>query len=139
MATGAFLAQGATITIDGSAIAEVKEFGGPSISRPKVDVTHLGSTAKEYIGGLKDTGSFTFTVNYRPDDAGQLALRAGLSATTLSTFVVTLPDDPETSNPRETWTFLGSVEGFEFAASAGEAMTVDVSISVSGDVTYAVP
>ena len=101
--SGAFSAQGSILKINGTEIAEVSEFGGPSISRPKVDVTHLRSTAREYIAGLQDTGSFTFTMNYIPTDPGQLALRQSLGVEQVQQFDVLLPNDPISGTPRQTW------------------------------------
>ena len=134
--SGAFSAQGSILKINGTEIAEVSEFGGPSISRPKVDVTHLRSTAREYIAGLQDTGSFTFTMNYIPTDPGQLALRQSLGVEQVQQFDVLLPNDPISGTPRQTWSFQATVESYEFSASVDEAIKVNVSLSVSGDVTY---
>jgi len=137
MASGAFTAQGSIVTISGTEIKEVVEFGGPETDRPQVDVTHLRSTSREYIGGLKDNGSFTLTVNYLPTDPGQLLLRAAQSLEAPQDFVITLPNDPSSGNPRETWSFAATVNGSAPSASVDEVLRTEWTMSVSGDITYA--
>lgn len=136
MATLAFSAQGAIVTINGIEIGEVTEFTGPSSERPTIDATHLRSTRREYIGGLADSGEFGLTVHYLPTDPGQLELRrsAGLEAS--QAIVVTLPPDPQTSTPRETWTFQAVVLGNETGGSTDEIMMREWTLQVTGDVTY---
>src|SRR5688500_880236 len=137
MATGAFTASGSVITINGIEIMEVVEFTGPEGDKPTVDVTHLRSTAREYIGGLPDNGEFGLTVHYLPLDPGQLELRRTQKLETSQTFVVTLPPDPASGNPREVWTFAGTVNGTAPGGSTGEVMRREWTITVSGDIAYA--
>ena len=137
MPTGAFSAQGSIITVNGIEIGEVVEFGGPETERPQVDATHLRSTSREYIGGLKDNGEFTLTVNYLPLDPGQLELRRCQSLEGTQTFVVTLPNDPNTSAARETWTFQATVNGSSPSGSVDEVLRREWTMAVSGDIAYA--
>ena len=137
MPTGAFSAQGSVITINGIEIGEVVEFGGPETERPQVDATHLRSTSREYIGGLKDNGEFTLTVNYLPADPGQLELRRCQSLEGTQTFVVTLPNDAN-GTPRETWTFQATVNGSSPSGSVDEVLRREWTMAVSGDIAYAV-
>lgn len=137
MATAAFNAQGTIVTLNGTEIAEVTEFGGPGIEKPRTQATHLRSTAHEYISGIQDNGEFTLTVNYLPGDPGQLLLRSLMASGATGTIVVSLPDDPATSNPRETWTFDVVVTGVE--PDPGEVFRNEWTMAVSGSIAYAVP
>ncbi len=136
MPSGAFTASGAFATINGIEVGELVEFGGPDTDRPQVDVTHLRSTAREYIGGLPDSGEFTMTVNYLPTDPGQLELRRCQAVEGAQAFVVTLPPDPATGAARETWTFAGTVNGSSPAGSTGEVMRREWTVTVSGAIAY---
>lgn len=136
MATGAFTASGSIITVNGIEIGEVMEFGGPSGDKPTVDVTHLRSTSREYIGGLPDNGEFTLTCNYLPTDPGQLELRRTQRLEGAQTFVITLPPDPTSGNTRETWTFQATVNGSDPSGSTGEVMQREWTMNVSGDILY---
>lgn len=70
MATSAMLGAGSSIEVnDGAgatyvAFAEVISLSSPSTELPEVDVTHLASTAHEYIPGLRDNSEFDFQQNY---------------------------------------------------------------------------
>jgi hypothetical protein len=57
-----------------TAIGEVVSFDGPGGSASVIDVSHLGSTAREKRKGLKDSGQFSITVNRIFSDVGQTAL-----------------------------------------------------------------
>jgi hypothetical protein len=139
MPTGSFTAQGSIVNINGTEIKEVTEFTLPSISRPEVDATHLRSTSREYLAGLRDNTEFSFTVNYLPGDPGQRLLRASAASPSTQTMQVVLPDDPDTSDPYETWEFQALITGFEPTGSVDEVMRAEATMRVSGDVTHAPP
>jgi predicted secreted protein len=60
-------------------IKELKSFKPSGASAPKIDVTDLDSTSKEYLTGMGDNGTFTCDMHYKPTDAGQIALRAAFA------------------------------------------------------------
>lgn len=86
---------GGTFTV----VGEVQSFDGPTSNKPEIEITHFGSTAKEYIPGLPDYGTITLAMNFTdPEDAGQAILRANFEAAssdailfqaTLGTIVIT--------------------------------------------------
>ena len=51
-------------------------FNGPSGSAAVIDITTLGSTAKEKLMGLPDEGQLSGDLLYLSTDAGQIALIA---------------------------------------------------------------
>jgi hypothetical protein len=61
-------------------VGEITDFNGPSGGAAVIDVTHLESTAVQKLIGLPDEGQFTFSVNFNPTDAGQVALRTDRAA-----------------------------------------------------------
>jgi len=56
-------------------IGEVTDFTGPGGAAAVIDITHLQSTAKEKLMGLRDEGQVTLNVSFNATDAGQVALR----------------------------------------------------------------
>lgn len=76
----------ASTTVYGSAtfasLGEVSSIGEPSGEAADIDVTHLLSTAKEYIIGLPDNGNMQVGGNYVPTDTGQLVAIAALDSQT---------------------------------------------------------
>lgn len=76
-------------------VKEIKNFSGFDGQASVIDVTHLGSTAKEKLKGLLDNGAFSIDVNHLPSDAGQKLMRvarADSGTTALKTFKMTLSD-----------------------------------------------
>lgn len=55
-------------------VAEVVSIGPLAQRKDLVEVTHLESTAKEFIGGLSDGQEIEIVCNYRPANAQQNAL-----------------------------------------------------------------
>lgn len=129
---------GKTITFTGKAtpknwtdIGEVVDMDRAAGSRSEIDTTHLTSTSKEVLLGLRDSGTYTFSINWVFDDAGQLALLAAEGSDTVSSFKVTYPSG-------NTLTFDGFVQSV-----SGPSLAVDdklsgtVTIRISGDVVFA--
>src|SRR5262249_26089591 len=67
-------------------VKEVNDVTPPSPSRNTIDVSHLKSTIKEFIGGLIDGGTGSLTCNNIFDDAGQIACRTALTSGQLRNF-----------------------------------------------------
>lgn len=57
-------------------VGEVSNIGEPSGEAADIDVTHLESSAKEYLIGLPDEGNIQIQGNFDPDDTGQAELKA---------------------------------------------------------------
>lgn len=117
---------------DGSAfevIAEVFNISGPSMNRETIEVTTYDSVAgyREKIGGLRDAGQLTFTLNFRRDT--YLLFKEDFESDTPRQYKVTLPDTQETS-----LTMLGLVTDLPLTIPEGDRITVDVTIEISGTV-----
>lgn len=111
-------------------IAEVKSFSGLDGAASEIDVTHLGSTAKEYRLGLVDEGGFTFEMSRVEGDTGQAALLASRNAGTLKTYVLTLPNG-------ETATFEAFAKTFPVAGGVDGVVSHSIGLRISGAVVWA--
>lgn len=111
-------------------IGEITSFNGFDGQAAEIDVTHLGSTAKEFLMGLQDFGTFNLEVNYLPADTGQAALRAAKASREIQSFRATFSDD-------STATFQGFVLSAPASGSVDSKVDGSFAIRISGDVTFA--
>lgn len=102
-------------------------FDGQSAS---IEKTNLQSTAKEYIMGLEDAGSFNIDISYTATDPGQSEARTARAARTLKTFLVTFSDT--TTAAFDAYVLSNPITG-------GVDAKVDSSFSmlISGSYTFA--
>jgi predicted secreted protein len=126
--------QGTSFTIGsgpGTVVGDVVSWAGPRFARGEINVTHLQSTAMEYLAGLKDAGEFTMNVNFNLGDAGQQAIWTALNSNTPAPVKVEFPD------PGGSFTFNAIVKGFESAGNADDKITGAITLRITGDVTWA--
>lgn len=129
---------GKTITFTGTAtpkdwtaIGEVVDMDRAAGSRTEINTTHLTSTSQEFLLGLRDSGTYTFSINWVFDDAGQLALLAAEGSDIASSFKVTYPSG-------DTLTFDGFVQSVSGPSlGVDDKLSGSVTIRISGDVTFA--
>ncbi len=99
MTTSAFLGSQTLLKLgDGASpevfttIGEVVSIGPLAQKKDLVEVTHLLSTAKEFIGGLSDGQEISVVCNFLPTNTQQLALiAAAASVTAAKNFKYVLP------------------------------------------------
>ena len=121
----------ATMTpVTWSEIGEVTDFSGPDGSASEIDMTHLTSTAKEFIMGLPDEGSLSMSVNWDTSDAGQAAARAARVARTEQDFKITYSD-------ASTATFTGYVLALSSSGGVDNKIDGSLSIRISAAITWA--
>jgi len=108
-------------------IAEIKSITGPSKSRTTIDVTSLDSTGgyNEFIGGFRDGGSVVLAMIFRRDTYE--IMNNDFESSTLQNYEILLPDDESTS-----FEFEGLVTELPLTISPEDAITVDVTIKISG-------
>lgn len=112
-------------------VGEIVDMDRAGGTRSEIDVSHLESTSKEFLAGLRDSGSYTFSMNWLFGDAGQAAVLAAEGSDDPATFKVTYPSN-------DTLTFDGYV-----TSVSGPSLGVDdklsgsVTIRISGDLTWA--
>jgi hypothetical protein len=136
----ATLTQGTEISITVGAapgtptvIAEATGWSGPRFTRNEIDITNLGSTAKQFALGLQDPGEFTVDVNFDFEDAGQSAAWDALQGTTPMPVTVTYPDD------KGGISFEALVMNFEQTGRADDKVTGSITLRITGAVTKIAP
>lgn len=136
MSTNAILAQGTLFAVSANAspptfanIPDITTIGGPDGSAPTIDVTDLDSTAREYVLGLKDEGSFSLGVHYIPTNVVHAQLRAAWAARTQLRFRVTFTDTTTT-----VWEFNGFVTGFSQTMGVDTVVEATVGIKITGTI-----
>lgn len=114
-------------------VASVKSIGGPSLEADTVDVTNFDSVGgfEEIIPTLLRAGEVSLECNYLPQDATQTYGAGGMidiwENRTLTNFAIVYSDDDTTE-----WQFSGYVTKVETNASVAEALTLNLTIKVTG-------
>lgn len=111
------------------AVGEVQSFTGLDGEAAEIDVTHLQSTAKEYLMGLQDFGNWSLDVNFLPDDAGQILLRAAKASRDIQSFRATLSDGT-------ILTFSGFVKSNPISGGVDAKVDGSFNIRISGNVVF---
>jgi Lambda phage tail tube protein, TTP len=132
MASSAKTAQGVKLKRGGTAIAEVKDIGGPDESVDRIEVTSLDSTSKEFIAGLRDGGDVKCEALSIGNNATQQALYADFQAGTKSPYTIECPDG-------EAYAFQAIVLNFGRKFGTNAARTLSFTLKISGDVTPTFP
>jgi predicted secreted protein len=120
-----------------TAVAQVRDINGPNMAADPIEVSDRDSAWKQFLAGMRDGGEVTFDLVYDPDLASQSASVAGglltlFIAGTSNNFRVTFADaTPATA------TFAGFVQSVQPKAPYNDAQTADVTIKVSGAITWA--
>ena len=141
MASRAFSGQGtiiaradvATPTVF-TTIPEIKSIAGPGGASTTLDTTTLSSTAKEFVPGLKDNGEVSLGLNFVPGDTGQQQMIDDQENLEMAIYKITYSDKRPTGGT--TATFNGYVTNFSPSIGVDALSTADVSIRVSGGVTW---
>lgn len=115
-------------------IAEVTEVSPPNQQTDQVEATHMQSPnrTREFISGLIDPGEMSFTINWIPGNASDQRIQALKASGEYVNTKVTWPN-------LVTWSFLGSVTGFEPDSPIDDRMTATVTVKVSGPTTIVIP
>lgn len=133
-ASNAILGFGAVFKISDGAetpadvtIAEVVSVGWPSVQVDDVEVTHHGSPDdfREYIGGLKDAGEVSVTINWIPGDASSNMLLGLVGTRTVRAMKIVTANDFQAAFP-------GYIKGFEVTQETSSALQATVTIRVAG-------
>lgn len=129
---------GVSITLTGhsmSAIGQVVGFNGPSGSASVIDITHLGSTAKEKAIGLRDEGQLSLDIIY---DTGATALHTALkndrAARIKRVFDIQLTDNGTASSQPSAFYFNAYVTGFSLTGAVDDAVKGSITLEISSAV-----
>jgi hypothetical protein len=122
-------AQGVTITRNSVAIGEVKDIGGPDESVDRIECTHLGSTSKEFIAGLRDGGEVKCEANdIMAGNASQQGLYADFRAGTAAAYSIVC-------GAGEHYDFNAIVTAIGRKFPTNSVRTLSFTLKISGDVT----
>lgn len=130
--TDAIAGVGTVFTRDSVAIAEIRNITGPGMTRDFIDVSNLDSTAgyREFIAGFRDGGELTFSMNFTIGGYDDLLL--DYESESVQSYELILPDSGTT-----TFSFSGFVTNLPLNITPDDAVTVDVTIKISGQVSMA--
>lgn len=130
--TNARVGRGTVFYRNGLACAELKQIGPPTVSRDTIDATNFDSNNyEEFVPGLIRTGECTLSFNHVPTDTGQAGLKSDLDNGTLQTFSITFP-----FSSTKTLAFSGIVQSWQLQTDYNGIMMLNVTIKVSGAVTW---
>jgi hypothetical protein len=116
-------------------VGEVTDFSGPGGQASIIDVTHLNSTAKEKLVGLRDEGQVSMSLNLSFSDAGQVSLRADRAARTRKKCVIKF-NDSATDAARTKATFDAYCMGFTITGAVDNKVSANAVLEITGGVTY---
>jgi hypothetical protein len=122
----------AASTVAGALIGEVTDFSGPGGQAAVIDVTHLGSTAREKRIGIRDEGQMTMGVNFLPSDTAQVALRADRASRTRRKCVIKFNDSASYYA-----IFDAYCSGFSISGGVDQKVSGQVVLEIADAVTYA--
>lgn len=126
----------AASTASSNAVGNIIDFNGPGGQANVIDVTHLGSTAKEKLIGLRDEGqvSMTMLMTFSSAD-GQERLRADRATRTLRKAVIQFNDSTVELNKGKA-IFDGYVLGYSVTGAVDDAVKANVVIEIANAVTW---
>lgn len=119
----------ATVFTDLEEASDIK-LGGISVSA--IDVTHLQSTSKEFIAGLKDNGTCDVTCNFT-NGTVQAAMRADMNAGTTAPYKVLIIGPGATVTTIAFSGFLTKYAGPD--AKVDGKLEIQLTIKITGDIT----
>lgn len=95
----------------------------------EIDVTDFDSSAKEYLIGLKDEGTLSFSMNYNPDNAQHILLETLRDSQASSGFQIVLA-----AGTLKTFTFDAFVKTIDLNLDADDAVRATVALRITGAV-----
>jgi hypothetical protein len=140
MATGAFIGSQTILAIadhgspfNYATIGEIDNISPIAVKKDLVEVTHLQSTAKEFIGGLSDGQEITIVCNFLPANQPQIDMLAYAATTSVAqNFKYTLPS---ASGGTKNTTFAGVVLSSSVGPTTPNTATkVTFGVKISGPV-----
>lgn len=135
---GAHLSVKDPSTLQWQDIMGLVSWEGPQVARGEIETTRLDSPAKEYALDLKDNGTFTATMQTLFGAPSQRILAANLDSPNTLEFRLYLPDDGFGAG-EVICGFLARVSGFPISGSQGQVITTNLSLRITGDLTWIYP
>ena len=114
-------------------IEEVTNISGPDGTANTIDVTHLRSTAKEYLPGLGDFGQIQMTCNYVGQPQQIALLTMFQTNADPEEFRLYLPVNSQLTS-FDRFTFDASVTQWQLGAVVDDKQTLSITLKVTGTV-----
>ncbi len=108
---------------------------GPEFSKDEIEITDMDSTAKEFLGDLKNPGSMNVTFNRNVGNVGQERIRTDAQAQIRRNVRIERLD-PSDDSVIETADFVGETMEWSEDSSQSAPFTATSRIKITGDVTY---
>lgn len=131
--TQAVTAFGVALRRDGVEVAEVKSIDGPQLAAEAVEATHLKSKNgfREYVGGIKDGGEITLTINFIMSNATHGAGAGILADWNADAVMPTVTWDLVWPNG-SVWTFPAIQTGWSSGAEVDGILEAEITLQVAG-------
>jgi hypothetical protein len=113
-------------------------WNGPQVTRGEIDATRLDSKAKEKVLDLKDNGTFTAIMQTLLGAISQKVLAQNLDSGDTLEFRLYIPDDGF-GNGEVICGFQARVSGFPISGAQGQIVTTELSLVITGDLTWIFP
>lgn len=111
-------------------IGEVTNIGAPSGEAADIDVTHLESTAKEFLTGLPDNGNIEIAMNAVSSDPGHDELLAAMDTQERRWLKITWSNG-------DVWSIKALVKKYTWSAGVDSKIDAAASFRTSGAWTRA--
>ena len=118
-----------------AAIEQVVSITGPDGSANLIDVSHLGSTRKEYLQGLADNGSISLECNFTGGTEQMLLYDMFNTTADAEEFKLEIPSTSAKTN-FYTFTFLAVVSKWSLSSKVDDKVTLNITLQTTGGVTY---
>lgn len=113
-------------------IPQVVSIDGPTATTDEIDVTHLGSTAKEFVGALPDYGSLNLEVEFDERDTVHAGIRTDFAAGTVRPFQII-----NTGSPQKVLSVSGYYKSLPLTYNANDVIRANIEIRLTGALTVA--
>ena len=132
-------AHGTIVLIDSNEIGGLTSVSFPTEEKERVEITaHDSNGVREYVAGLRDSGTVDLAMRIRATDAGQQALwrNYGDTNNTPVELIIRVPGDPEVNESEFSLIMMG------YVVSRGGSLPFDgpgeqtYSFQITGDVDH---
>lgn len=113
-------------------IPQVVSIDGPTASNDEIEVTHLGSTAKEFVGSLPDYGSLNLEIEWDERDTVHAGMRTDFAAATVRPFQLI-----DAASPMTTYSVSGFIKSLPLSFAANDVVRSNAEIRLTGAFTAA--
>ena len=118
-------------------VGEITDFTGPGGAAAIIDITHLGSTAKEKLPGLRDEGQLSMTLNFNATDTGQTGLRTDRAGRVKNHYDIIFKDCEWTASalPSMAYFFAYCMQ-FSITGAVDDKVGANAVLEITGPVEY---